>query len=286
MKIAFHSQSFCVHDWQRAFNNICPQVTLHNVSDGDSNQYPDITALLLWKPTKKQWCDTLPNLSHVFYLGASLEAHDSMVLPQGVTVHRLHDAGMKTAMCDYAEYAVLHFQRRFDVFQQAQRQQQWVTERDYEERNNIHVLILGLGSLGSAVATHLASTGYQVTGGQDHPRQSQAPHTAGIASESAVRQCNILINLLPITAETHHFLNAERIAWLSTSSAIISLSRGAIIDTQALLNALDNHQLRGAFLDVFETEPLAETIHYGDILKSQSRHTKVRQHKSTKRFKR
>jgi len=167
-------------------------------------------------------------------------------------------------MCDYAEYAVLHYQRRFDLFSQAQKNHEWIVERDYRQRQDIKVSILGLGILGSAIATHLQQVGYRVSGwSRSHKSIEGIESFYGLDGFNkcvlnSPEKYNVIINMLPHTKETHHFLNHEKLLLLPKGTAIISLSRGTIIDTNALLKLLDNGHLRGAFLDVFEEEPLAK----------------------------
>lgn len=61
---------------------------------------------------------------------------------------------------------------------------------------------------------------------------------------------------LPLTAETKHFVNAERLKEMKPTAIIINTARGPLIDTVALAAALKNDQIAGAGIDVFETEPL------------------------------
>ncbi|MFZ9683550.1 MAG: C-terminal binding protein, partial [Cephaloticoccus sp.] len=61
---------------------------------------------------------------------------------------------------------------------------------------------------------------------------------------------------LPLTAETRHFVNAERLAEMKPTAIIVNTARGPLIDTAALAAALQSDQIAGAGLDVFEAEPL------------------------------
>jgi phosphoglycerate dehydrogenase-like enzyme len=61
---------------------------------------------------------------------------------------------------------------------------------------------------------------------------------------------------LPLTAETHHVLDAAAIAQMKRNAVVLNVARGALIDTAALVDALAAGTLRGAGLDVFEDEPL------------------------------
>ena len=117
-------------------------------------------------------------------------------------------------MCDYAEYAVLHYQRRFDLFLQAQKNHDWIIERDYRQRQDIKVSILGLGVLGSAIATHLRQVGYCVSGwSRSHKSIEGIESFSGLKGfTDCINKCNIVINILPHNKETHHFLNHKRLS--------------------------------------------------------------------------
>jgi len=261
INIAFHSTQFSMTEWQGAFDAVASNIQLHNIHPNNSSggDISRIEVLLLWKPSVTDW-RSATRLQHVIYLGASIgSAEQHLQLPDDVTVHRLHDAGMKIAMCDYAEYAVLHYQRRFDIFAQAQKQQQWINDRDYKQRDDINVCVLGLGILGGAIATHLQQVGYCVSGWSRSFKNIDNIDTyyGDDAFNDAIDKCDIVINMLPHTQDTYHFLNHQRLSLLPQGAALISLSRGAIIDTSALVALLNNEHLRGAFLDVFEAEPLS-----------------------------
>jgi phosphoglycerate dehydrogenase-like enzyme len=63
--------------------------------------------------------------------------------------------------------------------------------------------------------------------------------------------------VMPYTRETHHLFGEGMLAHMKASAYLYNVSRGRIIDEQALIAALKNGKLRGAGLDVFETEPLS-----------------------------
>jgi phosphoglycerate dehydrogenase-like enzyme len=60
-----------------------------------------------------------------------------------------------------------------------------------------------------------------------------------------------------LTPETHHLLNAERLAWMKSSAYLINVARGPIVDQIALTELLQKRRIQGAALDVFELEPIA-----------------------------
>lgn len=118
------------------------------------------------------------------------------------------------------------------------------------------VTILGMGALGSACAAALTALNFPVTG------WSRSERPGLLHGENGLRQalCNarILVTLLPKTQETENLLNAERLAWLPRGAVILNPGRGALIDDDALLAALDAGRIGHATLDVFRVEPLPQ----------------------------
>lgn len=121
------------------------------------------------------------------------------------------------------------------------------------------VAMLGLGMLGLACAQALQALHFPVTGwsrtAKDVPGLRCLHGEAGL--EQALRGAAIVVTLLPRTPETETLLNARRLAWLPRGAVILNPGRGALIDDQALLAALDAG-LGHATLDVFRVEPLPQ----------------------------
>ena len=120
------------------------------------------------------------------------------------------------------------------------------------------VTVLGLGELGRACALALAALNFPVTGWSHSARTLplvDCQHGPD-GLNRALAQAEILVCLLPQTAETIDILDARRLALLPRGAVIINPGRGALIDDGALLAALDAGQIGHATLDVFRTEPL------------------------------
>lgn len=123
------------------------------------------------------------------------------------------------------------------------------------------VAILGLGELGAACASALAGLNFNVVGYSRSPRK-----IAGVTCKSGAEGlqatlavADILVLLLPLTPATDCLLNADTLAQLPRGAVIINPGRGALIDDDALLTALDDGQVAHATLDVFRQEPLPQT---------------------------
>jgi len=104
--------------------------------------------------------------------------------------------------------------------------------------------IIGMGRIGTAVATRARAFGMEVIGVRSGESLDELLATSDIVSVHA-----------PLTRETHHLLNATTLAKMKRGAYVINTARGAIVDENALCDALESGQLRGAGLDVYEFEP-------------------------------
>lgn len=114
--------------------------------------------------------------------------------------------------------------------------------------------IIGLGRTGRRTAEKLRGFGVRLLG---HAR-SAIKDRDGIETttlEDLLRRSDVVVVHVPLTAETRRLLDRERIALMRPGAFLINVSRGAVIDTTALIDALESGRLAGAALDVLEDEP-------------------------------
>ena len=166
-------------------------------------------------------------------------------LPEGVPVARMVDPLMNAAMTETALWAVLSLHRGFFAYAQRQRQGVW---RVHAQRraDEVRVLVLGQGQMGRAVLARLVPLGYAVS----------TWRRDGTALVPLLACADIVINLLPLTAQTRGLLDRRFFAALPDRASIVNLGRGGHVVDAELLQALDSGHLRHAVLDVFHTEPL------------------------------
>jgi glyoxylate/hydroxypyruvate reductase len=118
------------------------------------------------------------------------------------------------------------------------------------------VTILGMGALGTACADALRALNFPVTGWSRTEKPGQLHGEHGL--RKALSTAQIMITLLPKTPETENLLDAGRLALLPQGAVILNPGRGALIDDDALLAALDAGHIGQATLDVFRVEPLPQ----------------------------
>lgn len=255
MAILFYSEIDDPEPWRQAFARDLPAIAFRVWPDvGDARE---ISYALVWKPFPGL-LKTLPNLKAILSLGAGVDGilRDAE-LPRHVPLVRLVDAGLASQMSEYALYGVLHFHRQMHRYAVFQREGQWRALEPVDAARR-SVGVMGLGVLGNDFVRKLAPLGFRVLGFSRTPRQ-----LAGVVSfhgEEGLRaflaQSEILVNFLPLTAQTQRILNAERLAWLPRGACIVNIARGGHVDEEALLVALDSGHIGGALLDVFDREPL------------------------------
>src|SRR5262245_40901355 len=118
--------------------------------------------------------------------------------------------------------------------------------------------ILGCGRIGSAVARKLGGFDVRLLG-CDTFVDTFPSGVQPVAFERLLRESDYVTIHCPLTAETRHAFDAESLGWMRPTAVLINTARGGIVDTDALITALQQGFLAGAGLDVLEQEPLDPT---------------------------
>jgi glyoxylate/hydroxypyruvate reductase len=147
---------------------------------------------------------------------------------------------------------------RHDLDYMAQQRSQVWREREQKNAAERRVGIMGLGALGMAAAEKLGGLGFALAGWSRRPR-ADAGFESYAGREELPRflgRVEILVCLLPLTAETAGILDRMLFALMPPGSFLVNVGRGAHLVEEDLLEALDMGHLAGAALDVFREEPL------------------------------
>jgi glyoxylate reductase len=114
--------------------------------------------------------------------------------------------------------------------------------------------IIGFGRIGQAVAKR--AQGFDLRVIYHDPTQKPAFGATSVELEELLRQSDFISLHVPLTAETHHMINAETLGKMKSNAILVNASRGPVVDPQALYAALKSKHLFAAALDVTEPEPL------------------------------
>lgn len=162
-------------------------------------------------------------------------------------------------MAEFAVCGVLQLYKQAAFFRENQKQHLWEKHRGLLELSGKKVCIVGCGSVGNECAKRFAAFGCEVIGVDLFPREDDL-YSVILPLEQlddALSKADIVILTLPLSEQTEHLINDNRLSLLKSTAVIVNIARGAISDTEALINHIDT--LGGAILDVFEEEPLSET---------------------------
>jgi len=114
--------------------------------------------------------------------------------------------------------------------------------------------VVGFGRIGRATARKLSAFGCRLLAHDPFPG-APVPGVESVGLEALMSQSDIVIVHAPLAPATHHLIDARRLALMRPGGLLINVSRGGVVDTQALIDALTEGRLAAAGLDVLESEP-------------------------------
>jgi D-specific alpha-keto acid dehydrogenase len=126
-----------------------------------------------------------------------------------------------------------------------------------KELRDLTIGVIGTGRIGAAVMDRLQGFGCRMLAHDKRPRTA----AEYLPLDELVQQSDVVTLHTPLNAETHHLLDRRRIEQMKHGAFIINTGRGSLLDTEALVRALESGRLGGAALDVLEGE---EGIFYAD----------------------
>jgi phosphoglycerate dehydrogenase-like enzyme len=154
-------------------------------------------------------------------------------------------------LAEWVVGAILAMERGLVTSRDAQSRHAWASIEP-PELAGVRVVILGLGSIGSAIADRLRPFGVEIVGVGRTAREG----VLGLADlDRVLRTADVLVDMLPLTTSTERVLDARRLALLPDGALVINGGRGRTIDSPALVAELRAGRIR-AVLDVTDPEPL------------------------------
>ncbi|MCG8509268.1 MAG: glyoxylate/hydroxypyruvate reductase A [Rhodospirillales bacterium] len=258
MAFLFGASTYDNDEWTAALRRHLPDLEIRLWPDqmGD----PADIEYVMVQSVRRFDFSSIPNVKIIFTMGAGAGyILKKPELPQDVPIVRAVSDGVVTRMVQYVQYAVLHFHRQFDQFRKHQAKQEWLSVPGPENAER-RVGVLGLGSIGEPTARMLAEMGFDTAGWSRTKRNIEG--VTGYCGPQGLTEflarTDILVCLLPLTAETTGILNAETLRRLPKGACLINVGCGGHLVEQDLLTALDHGHIAGAMLDVFAKEPPPE----------------------------
>jgi phosphoglycerate dehydrogenase-like enzyme len=227
-------------------------------------QIPDtITCLIYRSPFKvsEELLQGLSSLKWVIRAGAGRESIDLQRLEQrGISFTQVPGGGGSVA--ELAFGLLLARLRDIEALHASLRQGRWEKYRAVgSEISGKTAVIVGFGRIGQQIGRIAVGFGARVLAVDSTPEKPEKCRAARALNAQfrslyeALSEADFLFLTCPLTAQTRFLINESVLAVTKPGCTLVNVARGAVVDRQALLKALDDGRLAGACLDVFETEP-------------------------------
>lgn len=206
---------------------------------------------------------SLVNLQWIHSVWAGVEKLAAQLPKDSTPIIRLRDPELSRTMAEAVLAWCLYIQRDMPAYKSQQNRQIW-HQRPYRPAREWQVGIVGLGTLGQAAAEQLKKICFQVSGWSRTLKTIDGVrcYEGQEGLRTLLNTSDIVVLLLPLTPNTKGLFNQERFKDFKKGAALINFARGAIIETKALLEALENNTLSHAVLDVFIHEPVSQSCPY------------------------
>ena len=229
----------------QAIHAIAPDVALIDYRDDlDAATLASIDVVLAWR-IPPGVAGRLPNLKWVCSVAAGVEKLLVPDLAERVPVSRIVDTEQAEGIAQFVVLMALRHARGLAAYEAQQRAQVWRRQPVAAVRSR--VVVLGMGTMGGAVAQLLGAVGFAVQGWS---RRSGTPLAAVLGA------ADIVVCALPLTAQTDRLLDATAFAQMPRGSYLINIARGAHVVEADLIEAVTRGHLSGAALDVQCREPM------------------------------
>ncbi|MBL8294387.1 MAG: D-2-hydroxyacid dehydrogenase [Bryobacterales bacterium] len=164
------------------------------------------------------------------------------------------------SLAEFAIAGALFFDKKIADMRRQQAESRWVN-MDVDELHGKTMGIVSYGSIGHACARLAKAFGMKVVASRRRPELSSSdPLVDRIYGPGQLRDMlaisDFVVIASPITPETRGMVGPEELAAMKPSAVLINVGRGPVVVESALIDALSNHRIRGAALDVFDVEPL------------------------------
>ena len=189
-------------------------------------------------------------------IGAFLErtglAGTSLVFTTAAGVHAI-------PLAEFALFGLLYFAKGMPVLGRWQREHHWERHAGRQVAGS-RALLIGLGGVGRGVAGLLSAAGVEVTGAGRRGGDRDVPGVRAYVPVGQIGEVlpevDALVLACPLTEQTRGLIGARELALMRPGAVLVNVSRGPVVDEDALIDALRRRHLGGACLDVFATEPL------------------------------
>ncbi len=180
-----------------------------------------------------------------------------------IDMHAARRLGLRVASVVYSPESVANYAimlmlmccRKFPyVLERARLQDYSLPGKRGRELSRMTVGVIGTGRIGQTVLRHLSGFGCRLLGYDRYPSEEASQLCEMTDLETIYRECDVITLHCPATKDNHHMINAETLSMMKPGVILINTARGGLIDTMALVDALESGHVGAAGLDVIENE--------------------------------
>ena len=247
-----------VNRWKMVLQRVAPEIPVYGIGEEVPSEAIEMAAV--WKHPPGS-LNSFPNLKGIHCLGAGVDfILDDASIPEALPVMRVVDPFLASDMAEYVLAQAMAYLKDIHLYKQDQISGYW-NPRSYTRIGDVTVGIMGLGTLGRAVADLLGTAGFSLVGWTraSDPEVDFPTFRGADEKKPFLEQSDILVCLLPLTTDTRGILDYELLSCLPQGALLINVARGPLLVDEDLIRALKEGLLSGACLDVFHTEPLPES---------------------------
>jgi D-3-phosphoglycerate dehydrogenase len=216
-----------------------------------------VAIMSCWAPLSGKAIASAPSLRHIARLGVGLDNIDvAAATSRGVLVTNLPDYCTEE-VSDHAVALLLAWARGLVPFDQAVKGGVWAPggAQGLRRVQDLTIGILGFGQVGRRVADKFAGFGSRLLAHSRSPLVDPPPDIEAVSLDALLAGSDAVVICAPLTPQTHHLFDDRRLGQMRRGAFLVNVTRGALIDTEALVRALEAGRLSGAGLDVVEGEP-------------------------------
>ena len=260
MRILFHCPWYNSKEWLETIKKQFKNNKIYTLKDK-----PDLSKIecaIIWN-ISNYTLSKMGNVKILFSLGAGVDHITELKSYCGQTIIRLKVSFLAERMANHVLSQILFYQLKLKSFQEAQLKNKWLIKHEEPSLNNSMIIgILGVGYLGSFVGKQLQQYGYNIIGFKNSKPNIKYPFPVFFKKNSLkkfLRQCDVLICILPSTPETYHMIDGYFLQEMKKKALLINVGRGSTLYEKELITNLKKYKHFYASLDVFEKEPLPKS---------------------------
>lgn len=230
-------------------------------ADGLAESLPGAEGLVLWDFFSGALEEAWPATDELCWVHVAAAGVDSLLFDalreSDVVVTNAHGV-FDEPIAEYVLTAVLAHDKRWNEHKALQAEHRW-QHRELHLTRGRRCLVVGTGGIGRATARLLRAVGCEVRGAGRRVVAEDPDFGQVVATDRLVQEvgwADHVVLIAPLTPQTRGLVSAEVLAAMRPTTHLVNVGRGALVDEDALVDALCAGEIGGATLDVFRTEPL------------------------------